>query len=56
MQRSKIRALGIASWFEGVLIDPVDEPHHEGKQAVIERILDREGCQPEAVMVIGDNP
>ena len=61
LQNSKIDALGIRSWFEEVIIDALDDKDDEnapphGKRPVFERILAREGCTPQQVLVIGDNP
>ena len=61
LQNSKIDALGIRSWFEDVIIDALDDKDDEnapphGKRPVFERILAREGCTPQQVLVIGDNP
>lgn len=61
LQDSKIDALGIRAWFDGVIIDALDDKDDEnapphGKRPVFERILAREGCTPQQVLVIGDNP
>ena len=56
LQRSKIAALAIGAWFEDVCIDAIDDAGHTGKQTIFERIQRHEGCRPEEVMVIGDNP
>ena len=55
LQESKLAALGIGPWFEQVIIDAVDGDH-PGKQAIFERIVTREGLDPAAVLVVGDNP
>jgi putative hydrolase of the HAD superfamily len=56
LQASKIRALGIASWFDGIHIDAIDEPDRVGKQGLFERILAGGPWRPEQALVIGDNP
>lgn len=57
LQDSKIDALGIRPWFEQVVIDAIDDPSGaRGKQAIFEQILVREGCAPQAALVVGDNP
>lgn len=55
-QDSKIKALGIESWFDGIVIDALDEPPPLGKQAIFQKILAQEGCKADQVLVIGDNP
>ena len=56
LQESKIRALGIESWFERVIVDAIDEAEHAGKQAIFETILMDENLSAENVLVVGDNP
>jgi len=56
LQASKIRALGIESWFDGVHIDTIDEPGRIGKQGLFARILAAGGWSPQQALVIGDNP
>lgn len=61
LQNSKIDALGIRPWFEDVIIDALDDKDDEtapphGKRPVFERILAREGCTPQQLLVVGDNP
>ena len=56
LQESKIRALGIAPWFEQVLVDAIDEPGHPGKKMAFQQIAQRDGFAPHDVMVVGDNP
>jgi putative hydrolase of the HAD superfamily len=55
LQESKIRALGIGGWFQGVYIDAIDEPDRKGKQRIFAEILAQNGLQPEYVLVVGDN-
>lgn len=56
LQQSKIDVLGIAPWFERVVIDAINEPGPHGKGRVFAEILAAEGCAPEQVLVVGDNP
>lgn len=56
LQQSKIDALGIAPWFERVVIDAIDEPGPHGKGRIFADILAQEGCAPRQVLVVGDNP
>lgn len=56
LQQSKIDALGIAPWFERVVIDAIDGPGPHGKGRIFAEILAREGCAPAQVLVVGDNP
>ena len=56
LQASKIRALGIADWFEGVHVDAIDEPGRIGKQGLFAQILAAGHWRPEQALVIGDNP
>ena len=56
LQTSKITALGIESWFEGIHIDAIDEPDRIGKQGLFEQILAAGRWRPGQALVIGDNP
>jgi len=62
LQNSKIDALGIRSWFDDIIIDAMDDKSADsgtqahGKLPVFQQILEREGCSPQQVLVIGDNP
>jgi len=56
LQQSKIDALGIAPWFERVVIDAINEPGPHGKGRIFAEILAQEGCTPQQVLVVGDNP
>jgi FMN phosphatase YigB (HAD superfamily) len=56
LQASKIRALGIASLFESVHIDAIDEADRKGKQGLFAELLAAHGFAPDEVLVIGDNP
>jgi putative hydrolase of the HAD superfamily len=56
LQESRIRALGIASWFDNVFVDAIDEPEHPGKQKIFEAILAQGPWCADEVMVVGDNP
>lgn len=56
LQASKIRALGIDSWFEAVVIDSLDRADRQGKRSIFERLRARGGWSADEVMVVGDNP
>lgn len=56
LQQSKLDALGIAGWFDGVYIDATDEPGHKGKRAIFEEIMAENGFNKADVIVVGDNP
>ena len=56
LQESKVRALGIAHWFEEVVIDALDEPGRRGKERVFAELLARHRLQPADVIVVGDDP
>ncbi len=56
-QRSKIERVGIASLFDEVRIDIVDDPKNiKGKKRIFEEILAEYKLQKEEVLVVGDNP
>lgn len=55
-QEDKVRQLGIASWFERVVVDAVDEAGHPGKRAIFDEIARQAGLPPREVLVIGDDP
>jgi FMN phosphatase YigB (HAD superfamily) len=56
LQNSKIAALGIARWADGVFVDAIDRPERKGKQGLFEEIAKEHGLQPQEVLVVGDNP
>ncbi len=56
LQQSKIDELGIASRFEAVCIDAIDEPCRKGKQEIFREILRDHSLSPADVLVVGDNP
>lgn len=56
LQTSKVRALGLERWMEGVHIDAIDEPNRPGKLRLFEQILATHGLQPAETLVVGDNP
>lgn len=55
LQESKIRALGIGSFFERAIVDAIDEPGRIGKHGHFRQILDDHDLQPTQIMVVGDN-
>jgi putative hydrolase of the HAD superfamily len=56
LQESKVRALGIASYFDAVVIDAIDEPDHPGKQRIFADLMASHGLERHEVLVVGDNP
>lgn len=56
LQESKIRALGIRSFFKSAQVNAVDEPGHLGKQAMFDLIRREGGYTADEVLVVGDNP
>ncbi|PCC71602.1 putative hydrolase of the HAD superfamily [Nannocystis exedens] len=56
LQESKVRALGIAGWFERVYIDAIDEPGPHGKEGVFRELLRAHELRADEVFVVGDNP
>ena len=55
LQESKVRALGIRSRFEHIVIDAIDEPDRKGKAGLFADILRTYGLAPTEVLVVGDN-
>src|SRR5919201_1625998 len=55
LQESKVRALGIRSRFEHIVIDAIDEPDRKGKAALFADILRTYGLAPTEVLVVGDD-
>lgn len=56
LQESKVRALGIESWFDAIVVDAVDEPVRRGKERIFLDLM-REFClEPADVLIVGDNP
>jgi putative hydrolase of the HAD superfamily len=55
LQESKVRALGVASHFEAVVIDAVDEPDRRGKERIFLDLIERHGLMRDEVLVVGDN-
>ena len=54
-QKSKIAALGIASHFESVYIDALDDVARSGKEATFRRVLSEHQLLPTDVAVLGDS-
>ncbi len=55
LQESKIAALGLDRYFDEIVVDAIDEPDRQGKQAIFKRIMDLHQLDPTEVMVVGDN-
>ena len=56
LQDSKFRALGIASVFDAIEIDAVDEPERKGKQRIFADLLERFDLRTDEAVVVGDKP
>jgi len=56
LQKSKVKALGIAHLFTAVHIDAIDEGKGSGKFPIFKKILREHGFRPDEVVVVGDNP
>jgi FMN phosphatase YigB (HAD superfamily) len=55
LQESKVRALGIASSFEAIYIDDIDQALPRGKEAIFREIVERYALRTPEVLVVGDN-
>jgi putative hydrolase of the HAD superfamily len=55
LQESKVRALGIASRFEGIYIDAIDAPGRKGKEAIFRDILRAYDLNLAEALIIGDS-
>ena len=55
LQESKVRALAVASLFERVYIDAIDEPDRKGKEGIFAEILRTHALEPGEVLVVGDD-
>lgn len=55
LQESKVRALGVASWFDCIEIDAIDEPDRIGKEGHFRAILERYALAPREALVVGDS-
>ncbi|EPX58552.1 putative hydrolase of the HAD superfamily [Cystobacter fuscus DSM 2262] len=56
LQESKIECLGIAHYFDRIIVDALGEPERKGKQAIFREFLEACRLRPEEVVVLGDNP
>ncbi|ATB37343.1 putative hydrolase of the HAD superfamily [Cystobacter fuscus] len=56
LQESKIECLGIAHYFDRIIVDALDEPGRRGKQAIFRELLETYQLRPAEVVVLGDNP
>ena len=55
LQESKVRALGIESCFDAIVIDAIDEPGRRGKERIVQELM-RQFCLDAAdVLIVGDN-
>jgi putative hydrolase of the HAD superfamily len=56
LQESKVRALGIATCFDAVVVDAIDEPARRGKERIFRDIIRDFDLDAAEVLVVGDNP
>lgn len=55
LQESKVRALGIESCFDAIVVDAVDEPCRRGKARIFRDLMSEHNLEPSDVLVVGDN-
>jgi putative hydrolase of the HAD superfamily len=55
LQESKVRALGIATCFDAVIVDAIDEPARRGKERTFRDIMNKFDLHAADVLVVGDN-
>jgi putative hydrolase of the HAD superfamily len=55
LQESKVRALGIASSFDVVVVDAVDEAERRGKERIFAELMATRRLDRREVLVVGDN-
>ena len=55
LQESKVRALAIASQFDAIVIDAVDEPGRLGKERIFADLIERFALRRDDVLIVGDN-
>ena len=55
LQESKVRSLGIASHFDAIVIDAIDEPDRRGKRRIFTDLMASFGVGRDQVLVVGDN-
>ena len=56
LQESKVRALGIASAFDAVIVDAIDEPNRRGKERIFADLMADACLEAGDTLVVGDNP
>jgi len=55
LQESKVRALGIATFFDAIVVDAIDEPARRGKERIFRDIMSKFDLDASEVLVVGDN-
>ena len=55
LQESKVRALGIASSFQAIVVDAIDEPGRRGKDRIFRDLMSQYDLDSADVLVVGDN-
>jgi putative hydrolase of the HAD superfamily len=56
LQESKVRSLGIARYFDAVIIDAIDEPDRRGKERIFADLMTDARLEQADTLVVGDNP
>ena len=55
LQESKVRALGIETCFDAIVIDAIDEPGRRGKERIFLEVMRQFRLDPSDILVVGDN-
>ena len=55
LQESKVRALGIATCFDAIVVDAIDEPARRGKERILRDLMSKFELDASEVLVVGDN-
>lgn len=55
LQESKVRALGIESCFDAIVVDAIDEPGRRGKERIFRDLMSQYCLDRPDVLVVGDN-
>ena len=55
LQESKVRALGIATCFDALVVDAIDEPARRGKERIFRDLMSKFDLDASEVLVVGDN-
>ncbi|HKN66122.1 MAG TPA: HAD family hydrolase [Gemmatimonadaceae bacterium] len=55
LQESKVRALGIETFFDAIVVDAIDEPERRGKERIFLDLMRQFRLDPNDVLIVGDN-